>query len=438
MATPLRLMTRISRLDDFRDVPTDDPPPPPEHSWRPLSLIQLAATPPEPPTIGGLLYPGKRTVLSGETESMKTWLALILAKAELDLGKTVGWVDLDAMGAGAMLERLTLLGVTEQTIDERFLYYEPSDMLDPSKKLELTETITDRKIRLFVIDAFNPILNLHGLDMNSTKDIETFWVHIADPICKAGAACTVLDHVAKNTETRGKYSIGSERKASGAIVHIGFRLLEPLTRGGKGRSLLTVHKDRPGCLPRPTLGRLTLTSDNQTIDYTLEQDHAHDTDRFRPTILMERISQKLELHGEPVSKTWIEENTDGQAKALRTAVDVLVDEGYVARTAGPNKSQFHTVIRSYRQSNDDPPTSPSPVRPQSVPSLRSSESVPPSPYVVGTGTVRDGDGDGDGPSPHHDGDPISEYDIAPPDDSLYDPDREPEPSTNGRVPFSDL
>ena len=29
---------------------------------------------------------GKRTLLSGETESLKTWLALILAKAETDAG----------------------------------------------------------------------------------------------------------------------------------------------------------------------------------------------------------------------------------------------------------------------------------------------------------------------------------------------------------------
>jgi hypothetical protein len=70
------------------------------HSWTASSLVARAATPPEPPTIGGLLYPAKRTLLSGETESLKTWLALILAKAELDAGYAVAWADLDAMGAG--------------------------------------------------------------------------------------------------------------------------------------------------------------------------------------------------------------------------------------------------------------------------------------------------------------------------------------------------
>ena len=31
---------------------------PAEHSWHPLDVLALAANPPEPPTIGGLLYPG--------------------------------------------------------------------------------------------------------------------------------------------------------------------------------------------------------------------------------------------------------------------------------------------------------------------------------------------------------------------------------------------
>jgi hypothetical protein len=209
---------RGPRRPHHADVPDPEP-----HTWQPANLIQLAANPPEPPTIGGLLYPGKRTVLSGETESMKTWLALILCKAELDIGLPVCWVDLDAMGPGAMLERLQLLGVTDEQIGD-FLYYEPSGQLTATPKTDLTATIAARGIRLCVIDAFNPILGLHGLDPNSVPTSRQFWTHIADPICRAGAAPVLLDHVVKNADNRGKYSAGSERKASGAIVHLGFKL----------------------------------------------------------------------------------------------------------------------------------------------------------------------------------------------------------------------
>jgi hypothetical protein len=193
-------------IDDVRDIPTTtDVPDPEPHTWQPANLIQLAANPPEPPTIGGLLYPGKRTVLSEKPRSMKTWLALILCKAELDIGLPVCWVDLDAMGPGAMLERLQLLGVTDEQIGD-FLYYEPSQMLDKAMLDEITATIASRGIRLFVIDAFNPILGLLGFDYEKTRDVEQFWRTVADPICRAGAAPVLLDHVVKNADNRGKYS----------------------------------------------------------------------------------------------------------------------------------------------------------------------------------------------------------------------------------------
>jgi hypothetical protein len=209
--------------------------------------------------------------MSGETESLKTWFALILAKAELDAGYSVAWADLDAMGSGELLARLRGLGVADDVIGSRFLYYEPAERLINDVLEDVTGDITERGIRLFVVDAFNPMLSLHGLDPSSTPDIETFWREVADPICRAGAAPTLLDHVAKNAGT-SKYAYGSERKASGAIVHVGFRLLHPLTRGGEGRTLLIRRKDRPGYLPHPNIGRLIVTSDGDNIVYKLEPD----------------------------------------------------------------------------------------------------------------------------------------------------------------------
>ena len=233
------------------------------HTWRPANLVTLAANPPAPPTIGGVLYPGKRTLVSGETESLKTWFALILTKAEMDAGYSVAWADLDAMGAAELLSRLQALGVDDDVIGQRFLYYEPAERLVNDVLKDVTADIKERAIRLFVVDAFNPMLSLHGLDPNSTPDIEKFWREVADPLCRAGAAPMLLDHVAK-AGGASKYAYGSERKASGAIVHVGFRLLSTLTRGGEGRALLIRRKDRPGYLPYPNIGRLILDSDGTT------------------------------------------------------------------------------------------------------------------------------------------------------------------------------
>jgi len=402
----------------------NEPADPQPNSWQPANLIQLAANPPAPPTIGGLLYPAKRTVLSGETESMKTWLALILCKAELDIGIPVGWVDLDAMGPGAMLERLHLLGVEDDQIEANFLYYEPSQMLDKPMLDEVTTTIQERGIRLFVIDAFNPILGLLGFDYEKTRDVEKFWTSVADPICAAGAAPVMLDHVVKNADNRGKYSIGSERKATGSIIHIGFKLLETLERGGRGRSLLTVHKDRPGYLQRPSIGRLVLTSTDDGIAYQLEADKSHDTDKFRPTVLMQRISEHLEKQTAPLSQTTIVTDVPGKAEALRTALQTLVDDAYVKADPAPKKGHFYTTIRPYREASDTPNTTPSQPRPHSVPTLRSTPTLHPvpSPPLWGTGTGSDG-----GPEPktvptpsQPIGDTIPEYDFPPIDEGQAD------------------
>jgi hypothetical protein len=350
-----------------------------DHSWQPQNLIEIAARPPEPPTIGGLLYPAKRTLISGETESLKTFLAAILAKAEMDVGLTVAWADLDAMGPGEVLSRLRALGVPDSTIAQQFLYYEPTETLKVGRLDDVCALICERAVRLFVVDAFNPMLSLHGLDPHSTSDVETFWREIATPITEAGAAPTLLDHVTKDSDRRGKYAYGSERKASGAIVHIGARTLEPLTRGGTGRTVLTTHKDRPGFLPRPTLGRLVLASDGEQITYEIEADRSRDGDKFRPTVLMERVSRTLELQDEPVSQRWVEQNVKGSGDGLRSAISCLIDEGYVAKDETKRGWKL-TSQRAYRES-DDPvlkweEETASPARLHRVPDLTS---VPPDP-----------------------------------------------------------
>ena len=365
---------------------------PPAHGWEPQSLIAMAANPPEPPTIGGLLYPGKRVLLSGETESLKTWFAAIITKAELDAGFSVAWADLDAMGPGELLQRLRALGVRDDVIDKQFLYYQPSERLVDERLVEVCGEIADRRVRLFVIDAFNGMLNLHGLDPGSTSDIETFWREVATPITDAGAAPTLLDHVTKNPEGRGKYAYGSERKASGAIVHIGFRVVgDPLRRGGSGKAVLTTHKDRPGFLPRPVLGRLVLDSDGVNVTYVLEEDRSHVGDRFRPTMYMQRISVELERQDEARPKDWIEKNVTGKADPIRTAIDVLVEEGFVVREE-TSKGHYFTSVRPYREDDDrgdeEPGETSSLPRPYLVPSLCSTPSrdlVPSSP-LKGTRT----------------------------------------------------
>jgi hypothetical protein len=65
----------------------------------------------------------------------------------------------------------------------------------------------------------------------------------------------MIDHVVKNPGDRGRCAYGSERKASGAIVHLGFKALEQFGRGETGRTVITVHKG-PAGFPAEVEGRL--------------------------------------------------------------------------------------------------------------------------------------------------------------------------------------
>jgi hypothetical protein len=58
-------------------------------------------------------------------------------------------------------------------------------------------------------------------------------------------------------------------------------------------------------------GRLVLASDGENVTYELEADLSRTTDKWRPTIYMERVSRRVELEDEAVSKTWIEKNVEG-------------------------------------------------------------------------------------------------------------------------------
>ncbi len=345
------------------------------HTWAPVDLVAAAADPPEPPTIGGLVYAGKRTLLSGETESFKTWLALVLAKAELDAGYSVAWADLDAMGRGELLARLRALGVSDDAISKRFLLYEPEERLVGVALADVIAEITERKVRLFVIDAFNSMLGLHGLDPSSTPDVEAFWSQVAQPICNAGAASTLIDHVVKNPDARSRYAYGSERKASGAHLHIGFHQLQAFGIGETGRTKLSIHKDRSGFLPRPTIGILELVSAGERISYELRGDRSRTTDRFRPTGYMERVSEFLGGQNEAVSRKTVESGVGGKAEHVRTAIDVLVDDGYAKASDGPHGARMVELVSIYREDEDvagtEDESSSSRPRPVLVPTLRS-------------------------------------------------------------------
>ena len=324
------------------------------HSWLRLDLIARRLNAPAPPEIIGLFYLGANHVLSGESESLKTWLALAAAVEELKAGHGVLWVDGDDVGAGAILERLLLLGASEADVSNLFAYVLPDEPLDQEILRDVLAIVRDCSCRLAVFDGFNPLLDLHGFDPNSGVEVERFY-RLIDPIRKMSVATVLTDNVVKSKESRGAWAIGSERKKSKAEVHLGMRTLEPLVRGGAGRAKIDVHKDRPGHLTRPSPGLFVVENSDGACSWQIQPDESRDDEgAFRPTALMAKVSRYLELHGdESPSRNQIEQGVQGKGEYVRIAIDRLIEEGYAAGFSGPRGAKLVRLERPFAE--DDEP-----------------------------------------------------------------------------------
>ena len=139
----------------------------------PVDLVEAGRNPTSRPDLIDLFYVGKNHLLSGETESMKTWLVGAAAVTEIKAGRGVLWIDGDDVGPSDIMERLLLLGASEADVSARFAYVLPDEPLETSLIPSLLEVVRERSCRLAVFDGFNPLLALHGLDPNSGVDVET-------------------------------------------------------------------------------------------------------------------------------------------------------------------------------------------------------------------------------------------------------------------------
>jgi hypothetical protein len=327
-------------------------------TWQPLNLTAAEyAQKTDPPRYCGLVYERRRHLFSGPPESAKTLLAWIVAlEAMRRHGAGVAHIDFE-MGPHATRELLEDLGATADEI--RSVYYVEPD--GPPDEHDLN-VIVDAGLSLVIIDAAAGAYDASGLDDNSRKDAEKFARTWVNPLWRAGLETILIDHVVKNSEARGRYAIGSERKVGQVDVHLGLELVKPLTRGGSGLIKIRRHRDRPAWLRSPYVAELELHSDPETHAITwawrTPSGEATDANAFRPTVLMERASEYVRLH-EPCSRNQVEKGIKGKSTDWkRTAMDLLVAEGYCGETEGARNARLLTFLRPFTTSPDLASTSP--------------------------------------------------------------------------------
>lgn len=305
-----------------------------------------------------LIYPGTTNVIMGESESGKSWLALAAAVQAVTRGDTVLFIDFEADPA-VIYHRLTLLGADRQQLLERFRYALPDQALTEHTQPDLAETIDLNRPNLVVLDGITGAMGLHGLNPLENADAEAFDRLLPRRLADTGAAVLQIDHLPQNAQEDRRFALGAQHKlaaVSGAAYK--FTPVRQFSPGRHGWGTLTISKDRHGSVRERHLtkaGEFHLDSAGETIVYRLQAPRTAPADEgktFRPTTLMERVSELLERVEEPLTGRAIRAKVTGKDKGISLALQVLVDEGFVVQTAGENRSILHRLKRPYRAAED--------------------------------------------------------------------------------------
>lgn len=308
-----------------------------------------------------LFYAGKVNGLIGESESGKTWVALLAVHQALTTRRSVLYLDFEDTPTG-IITRLRAMGATDDDLDH-LVYIGPDEALGIAQRADLAEALTLHAPELIVLDGFNAAMTLMGLEINDNGDATRFAQLLLRPLSLTGAAVVYVDHVPKSTESRGKGGIGAQAKramTTGCALLVDVKA--PFGRGQTGRLRLTVDKDRPGHVRAISggakyAGEVELHSDDLTGAVTVRIANPdlrplEERGPFRPTHLMERVSVFLATVPGGASKNDITAGVTGNKKAIGQALDVLVDEGYVERAHGPNRAVIHRRVRPYYEADD--------------------------------------------------------------------------------------
>lgn len=333
-----------------------------DHSWIATSLDGPDPEPHEPPALAGLVYDGEHHLVMAEPESMKSWLFLQACLENARRGQASVYIDAGEMNERDVRERLAALGATDQ---ERSLirYIQPQDPLAGHAARYLRSLIQEHHVSLVCIDALAGLLRLHGLDENLNKDVTDLFMSVyigtlTDGLDHAPATLTA-DHVVKNKEARGRWASGAHAKLDRWRVGLQLETLLPLTRSQDGLARVTVSKDRPARLQRPTAGKIAFKHHANVIRYQLEPaDKDSDQVGIRET-WMRRISDTLALSRQDMNQREIiaavtkSDGSTGSREHKIAALNELVDLGYVTETK-VGKSIFYRLDRQFPGFADDP------------------------------------------------------------------------------------
>lgn len=301
-----------------------------------------------------MLYPGKVHAFNGESESGKTWLALIAVCHAVRCGEDALIVDFEDDEYTAV-GRLAAIGLDADDL-AHVIYVRPEEALSDASRARLTGALDGRRVAVAVLDGVAEALTQNGWDENSAPDVLRFFEALPRWLARQGAAVAMIDHVVKDKEKQDRYGRGTGAKLAGVDVTYKVETIAPFGRGKSGRSRVLVMKDRLGWVRRfagsnKVVAELTMVSDMDGHHVTpeLRAPVVAVDEKFRPTGYMEKVSRLLEGAAEQFTGNQIRKLVPGNDTAITKAVACLIAEGYVKAVPGPRGAVFHEIVRPFRE-----------------------------------------------------------------------------------------
>lgn len=188
-----------------------------------------------------LIYPNRPHVFWGESESLKSWAALVACKSVLAAGLTALYIDFES-SEPSFIERARHVGIPDDAIGGTLRYVRPNEPL-----IGHDEAGADFGRELFavnglvVLDGVTEAYALHDWNINKAEDAARFQSLFG---INRIAASIAIDHTSKDA---GRGVIGSQHKRAGLDgAEYEFRSLVRGGRGGTSLAEISITKDRHG------------------------------------------------------------------------------------------------------------------------------------------------------------------------------------------------
>lgn len=337
--------------------------------WLAGAPVDPLAEPPEPlPAVPGVPfgYAGASLLVAGPTGSGRSSLLEAMFYDAARAGTRCAYVSGEITEAECNARAAELAGRRGDAIDD-----ELRAQLANLRFLDLASTIAQahgdpeawaiemtRRYAIVGIDPLSSVAAALGADFERNTDYTNYYDALIKPLTDRGLVVVQADNVGHEAKSRAKGASAKLDKADVILVCTVRPGPALAIRATKVRSVRAPFSRGDGW----TFGRET-----QRVVRDVEGREP----AFRPTVLMERVSQALEAES-GLSRNGVRTAVKGRAEFVDQALRLLVDEGYV-QVENAGQARRHRSIKPYRV----PKSIPGPDRvPDPVSGTGSTESPP--------------------------------------------------------------